>query len=448
MVFGNEVMKLVTNKNCSCDDAGALAGVSIISNFAPQVRRITYQNRATLVVPVVMLRQAVVNGAFVAKEQLWPDSWNGVPVTLRHPSENGGNEFVSANDPDVLEKFSIGRIFNAYMDNDKLKAEAWIDIEKANLVYPGIIAMLESGKPMDVSTAYFALRDDTHGTYGGKQYQIKHHDLKPDHLALLPDESGACSWQDGCGVRVNMEVNAMKVSELVALITNAISGNDSETIISELISNAAAPFTETNREALRGMSKDVLAGLKATYLKGENMTTKKLVVAADLKTIGYDDATIAKLVKAANETEKTPEQIAAEKKITDDAAAVALAAGKAPLPTTVDGLNAVIANGVTAALKTALPAMLAETKRPELLAKVIANTAHTKEAAEKMDTPTLEIIVAGLKPVAVASVRNFGGRQVPSTSPTGEDATKFAKGMVPISLVEHRRQLAVAAGGK
>jgi hypothetical protein len=427
-------MKLIVNK-CGCDDASGFAGVSIISNFAPQVRRTTYQNRATLIVPVVMLRQAVVNGAFVSKDQLHPESWNGVPVTLRHPS-NDDDEFVSANDPVALEKFSVGRIFNSHIDGDKLKGEAWIDIEKANSVYPGIVAMLESGKPMDVSTGYFALRDNTDGTYLGKQYKVKHHDLKPDHLALLPDESGACSWLDGCGVRANMEVDTMNVKEFVALITNTIGGNESETIINELIGNTAAPFVEPDRESLRAMRKEVLAGLKTTYLKGETMSTKpKPFVAAELKAAGYDDAAIARIIAASAEPpkEKTAAEIAAEKAASD----AAIAAGKQPLPATVAEMNALIANGVVAALKTAMPLALAESRRPELLVKVIAHTAHTKEAAEKMDTATLEIIVAGLKPVAVAGVRNFSGRQVPNAGKSGDDDAKFAKSMVPLSMADY-----------
>jgi len=31
--------------------------------------------------------------------------------------------------------------------------------------------------------------------------------MRPDHLALLPNEAGACSWADGCGVRSNEEQN-------------------------------------------------------------------------------------------------------------------------------------------------------------------------------------------------------------------------------------------------
>ena len=40
--------------------------------------------------------------------------------------------------------------------------------------------------------------------YKGKRYHEVHRALEPDHIALLPDEVGACSVQDGCGAgRVN-----------------------------------------------------------------------------------------------------------------------------------------------------------------------------------------------------------------------------------------------------
>ena len=37
----------------------------------------------------------------------------------------------------------------------------------------------------------------------GQAYNAIATDLKPDHLAVLLHEKGACSWEDGCGIRAN-----------------------------------------------------------------------------------------------------------------------------------------------------------------------------------------------------------------------------------------------------
>ena len=82
-----------------------------------------------------MLKQTVVNGSLVLLEELHPETWNGVPVTINHPTDERGN-YVSANSPDMIAKFEIGRIFNAEIVDGKLKAEAWLDIEALNVHDP------------------------------------------------------------------------------------------------------------------------------------------------------------------------------------------------------------------------------------------------------------------------------------------------------------------------
>ena len=40
--------------------------------------------------------------------------------------------------------------------------------------------------------------------WNGKKYSAIAHNFAPDHLALLPDGGGACSWVDGAGMpRIN-----------------------------------------------------------------------------------------------------------------------------------------------------------------------------------------------------------------------------------------------------
>lgn len=195
-----------------------------------EIKRVSYQGKPKLVVPVIMLRETVVNGSFVKIDELQPVTWNGVPVTVEHPV-NANGDFVSANSPDMLNKFAVGRIFNAHMDGDKLKAEAWICIQTANKVDPDLIPSLESdGVQMDVSTGYFSDNDAAVGEYNGVPYTNIQTNLCPDHLALLPYSEGACNFADGCGVRANNknQENPNSIESALSSLTKLFNTNDEQ----------------------------------------------------------------------------------------------------------------------------------------------------------------------------------------------------------------------------
>ena len=121
--------------NCGCSKAHQLkAHLS-----RDEIKRASLDGREYLVVPVIMARgDVVMNGLLTPASEFETFAWNGVPVTLRHPTDEGGS-FLSANEPAQIEKFAIGRIFNTQVVDGQLRAEAWIDIEKANAVAPDLI---------------------------------------------------------------------------------------------------------------------------------------------------------------------------------------------------------------------------------------------------------------------------------------------------------------------
>lgn len=166
--------------------------------------------RKHLVVPVVALVAGVVNGFLVEPEELshFADAWNGRPIPIRHPKQDG--EYISANLPEVIERQVVGQFFNAHIaDGEKLAGELWLDIAKCEALGGDALATLhrlQAGKPVEVSTAYFCDVNPSIGNHNGQTYTGIQRNLRPDHLALLPDEIGACSWKDGCGApRVNSE---------------------------------------------------------------------------------------------------------------------------------------------------------------------------------------------------------------------------------------------------
>lgn len=180
------------------------------SSLGGAVRRDSFDGREHLVVPVVMIVDGVLNDALVTHEEYgkYVASWDGRPVPVRHPQKNG--QYVSANAVDVLQKTVIGQILNTRAEAGKLKAEAWLDVEKAaRLGYGDLVSNLEAGQTVEVSTGYFSDEETRSGSFNGNSYSKIHRNLRPDHLALLPDEVGACSIADGCGTRVNTRKNTM-----------------------------------------------------------------------------------------------------------------------------------------------------------------------------------------------------------------------------------------------
>lgn len=167
----------------------------------PSIRHQSFDGHDNLVVPVVALVEGVLNDAFVPQSEFarFPLAWNGVPVPVGHPSKDGVD--VSANDPEVLPS-CIGRFFNCHIDGNKLKGEIWVDVAKAKKLGHGdLLIRLESGTDIiDVSTAYFTEAQSIVGEHEGKPFSMVHTGIRPDHIAILPDEPGACSVEDGCGV--------------------------------------------------------------------------------------------------------------------------------------------------------------------------------------------------------------------------------------------------------
>lgn len=202
----------------------------ITANFSPAggIRHEQFEGRDHLVVPVVMICEGVLNGALVplAEFSRFPEAWNGLPVPVLHPEEQG--QAISANRPDVIERNTIGTVFNARTEGAKLKAELWLDTEKAcRLGFCDLMKRLEAGECIEVSTGYFADDDPQAGEFNGRPYSMIHRNIRPDHLALLPGQIGACSIADGCGTRTNSKKGplAMKVNEAWVVMGKALGLN-------------------------------------------------------------------------------------------------------------------------------------------------------------------------------------------------------------------------------
>lgn len=206
---------------------------TVVSNLAQRPKRVKRNGRTFLVGQVISIVPGVLAGSKGAL--LYPheevaanlDAWNGMPIVVYHPTRNGIN--VSGRDPDVLEKQGVGAIYRTGFDsadhpksdrpNYKLTHEYWIDEEDLRRVNKTLLEDIDAGKPIEVSTGLYTENIPEEGVYGGKPYNYVARNYKPDHLALLPDQTGACAVKDGCGINVNAgETPAQKLKRLMVQI--------------------------------------------------------------------------------------------------------------------------------------------------------------------------------------------------------------------------------------
>lgn len=189
---------------------------------AGQLERRTFEGKEYAIAPATILVAGVLNGGLVTPDELsaFAERWNGRPIPLRHP-QDGAGEYISANSPDVVSSTVIGTFYNAKFVNDRIRGEMWFDVAKINSLGGDALAAfrrLEDGEVLEVSTGYFAeYLEDRSGQFKGRAFDEVHHALVPDHIALLPDEIGACSVLDGCGAnRVNAQQKDFSTSVMVA----------------------------------------------------------------------------------------------------------------------------------------------------------------------------------------------------------------------------------------
>ena len=203
-------------------------------NILGRTRRATLNGREHIVAPLSMIVEGVLNGSkgslFYPADEIGknPSQWNGVPLVAYHPTRMG--QPVSARDPDVLNESGLGVVLKSRFDSQssRLLAEGWFDVDAVRNYDKKLppdarmLPRLEASQAIELSTGLFTRNEKASegANHRGRYYSHIARDYSPDHLAVLPDQRGACSLQDGCGVMIN------KAAEDIELCTNC--GDDGE----------------------------------------------------------------------------------------------------------------------------------------------------------------------------------------------------------------------------
>ena len=416
--------------------SGALFAVALKRS---EIKRMKYEGRDHIVVPVIMAKSDVVmNGAVLPEEEYFPDAWNGVPVTVGHPETPKG-EFLSANDPKVLSSWAIGRIFNAYVENGSLRAEAWIDVARANKISSDLVQRLVDGEQIDVSTGYFADAEPVAGVLFGQEYTAVHRNVRPDHLAFLPNEEGACNWEDGCGIRANKR--GIMLNKKLAAVANslketldallALSPESALKVNCKCQENAKQDPDEDeddDTDPKKDTDKDMGKPPFKKNARGEDDDPRQ--ICADLVSMEespflpedyYGLASMSpktlKLLADAYRPKKGKSNAAAEQSAQPGEKAVKTEEIQAMIDQAVTKAVAALSTNAKAELSAedksaiAFAHKVAAEHRAGLVAKVVANSKFTDETLKGFSVEQLETMAANLTPAA--PVVNYGGRALP-----------------------------------
>jgi hypothetical protein len=254
-----------------------------------EVKLTVHQEKAHLVVPVVMMVEGVHNGSqgplFHSITELgkFPESWNGIPVVIYHPEEDGNA--VSANSPDIIDKMTVGRVYNTSVEGKKLKAEVWLDEDKLNTISTNTLEDINETKEVEVSLGMFTENEMEEGEYKGEKYIGIAHNHRPDHLAILPDQVGACSCADGCGLGANEEKKKKCVNEE--------DDEDDEDDDDDIVKNKRKKDSESGKIESLTSADDVNSGLTRIKSTNNKKEDKKMAENKCPKCLEKIDALIA-----------------------------------------------------------------------------------------------------------------------------------------------------------
>lgn len=168
------------------------------------VRKEKRNGRDVLIVPSATLPDNVVmNGIRYPADEIAKsyETLNRTPAPYGHPTVNG--KFVSARDPEGINLGWIGaHNENVRREGGRVLLDKVIDVEVANMSDKGkaVLAAINAGDPVHTSTGLLCELDPVEGEEG---VRANARNMYFDHDAILLDEEGAATPEQGVGMLVN-----------------------------------------------------------------------------------------------------------------------------------------------------------------------------------------------------------------------------------------------------
>jgi hypothetical protein len=168
------------------------------------IRREQHNGREHIVVPSFTLPDGVImNNGLYPKEEIDKayEGLEGTLAPLSHPMVDG--DYVSARQPEAINAYHVGAWNrNVKRVGNRVSIEKWIDVEFAKNSESGraLLEAIDKGDPIHTSTGIFLDREMTPNAEG---YGWIARNMTFDHDALLLNEVGAATPEDGVGMMVN-----------------------------------------------------------------------------------------------------------------------------------------------------------------------------------------------------------------------------------------------------
>lgn len=183
-------------------------------------------------VPIV--DDIVMNGGLYPAEEI-NNSYQTMErklMPIGHPMVNG--KYVSANDPQAVNDYYAGAwAQNVSKSGDKTVNDVYVNKAVAETKPDGkrLIARLDemiagtNSEPIHLSTGLLLNKEQKTGESKGKKYSWVAHNMQFDHIAILLDEPGAGTPEDGVGMFVNADGQEGEV-ETASIVESANSMKD------------------------------------------------------------------------------------------------------------------------------------------------------------------------------------------------------------------------------
>lgn len=140
-------------------------------------------------------------------------SLNDTPAPVGHP-KNADGQYVSAANATAMQQYWVGAaVTNARKEGDAVLVDITVNEAQAQAMDNGrrLIERLDAamagnaGEPIHVSTGVLLRKTAAKGESKGKAYNAIASDMVFDHLAILLDEQGAGTPEEGVGMWLNHE---------------------------------------------------------------------------------------------------------------------------------------------------------------------------------------------------------------------------------------------------
>ncbi len=184
--------------------------VRFVLNRRAKVRYEKLEGVEHTVVPTTMMVEGVHRGSkgdlYYSANQLAknPSAWDHKPAVVYHPKSSNG-QYISACTPEVLNTSKAGILLNTRYKG-KQQTDVYLNPKRADEIDPRIMESIRNENPINVSTGMYYDVIGPGGVWNGEEYLAEVGDFTPDHLAILPDQDGACSIADGAGMLVNEDL--------------------------------------------------------------------------------------------------------------------------------------------------------------------------------------------------------------------------------------------------